>query len=567
MKQITYDLELMTKIKAGVDKLADAVKTTLGPGGSNVILDISRGAHITKDGVTVANFISLEDPIENVGAQVVKEAASRTANLAGDGTTTATVLAQAILTQGIKNVVAGANRIDLKRGIDMATKAIVQELKNLSRPVGDGDIRNVALISANGDGLVADVITEAIDKVTKDGLVIVQDSRSTITEVQVVEGMTFERGWLNVNFVNNHEEATVEYDDPVILLIDYVIEEFGAMIALLNKVKSQKPEKPVVIIAEDVRGNALSTMAMNNVRGIMQMAAVQSPDHGEMRKETFRDIAALTGATIITKDAGMTANNVGIEVCGTCKRIRISQWKTTILGGLDVTERLKLIEAQMTDANDNALVKLRERYARLAGRVGVIFVGGNSEIEIKEKKDRIDDALQATRAAIEEGILPGGGVAYVRALQTVKLLGGLPISDDEKQGTEILYRAILEPIKCIAMNVGVNGEVVLNEVNRVHHSGIAIDLTTIPQWTPEQVVEWHKAFGGTFVPSSSTVINTSSNYGFNAKTQKYEDLIAAGVIDPTKVTRLALENAASVAGMLLTTKAIVTNAQDKRNDK
>jgi chaperonin GroEL len=533
MKQITYDLELMTKIKAGVDKLVNAVKTTLGPGGSNVILDISRGAHITKDGVTVANFISLEDPIENVGAQVVKEAASRTANLAGDGTTTATVLAQAILTQGIKNVTAGANRIDLKRGIDMATIAIVNELKNLSRPVGDGDIRNVALISANGDSQVADVITDAIDKVTKDGLVIVQDSRSTITEVQVVEGMTFERGWLNVNFVNNQEEATVEYDDPVILLIDYVIEEFVALIRLLNMIKSQMPERPVVIIAEDVRGNALSTMAMNNVRGIMQMAAVQSPDHGEMRKETFRDIAALTGAKIITKDAGMTANNVGTEVCGTCKRIRISQWKTTILGGLDVTDRLNLIEVQMEDANDNALVKLKERYARLAGRVGIIFVGGNSEIEIKEKKDRIDDALQATRAAIEEGILPGGGVAYVRALSAVREgarpEGFDPSNDDQLQGTEILFRAILEPIKSIAENVGVNGEVVLNSITTNRYDPIS--------------------------------------YGFNAKTQKYEDLIAAGVIDPTKVTRLALENAASVAGMLLTTKAIVTNAPDQRNGK
>lgn len=544
MKQITYDLELMTKIKAGVDKLANAVKTTLGPGGSNVILDISRGAHITKDGVTVANFISLEDPIENVGAQVVKEAASRTANLAGDGTTTATVLAQAILTQGIKNVTAGANRIDLKRGIDMATIAIVNELRNLSRPVGDGDIRNVALISANGDSQVADVITEAIDKVTKDGLVIVQDSRSTITEVQVVEGMTFERGWLNVNFVNNQEEATVEYDDPVILLIDYVIEEFVALIRLLNIIKSQMPERPVVIIAEDVRGNALSTMAMNNVRGIMQMAAVQSPDHGEMRKETFRDIAALTGATIITKDAGMTANNVGIEVGGTCKRIRISQWKTTILGGLDVTNRLGLIETQMADANDNALVKLKERYARLAGRVGIIFVGGNSEIEIKEKKDRIDDALQATRAAIEEGILPGGGVAYVRALGTLKPYGrpyGFAIvNEDELQGVEILFRAILEPIKCIAENVGVNGEVVLNKI---------IDVSISRSMPADEALA------------------LSKSYGFNAKTQKYEDLIVAGVIDPTKVTRLALENAASVAGMLLTTKAIVTNASDQRNGK
>jgi chaperonin GroEL len=285
----------------------------------------------------------------------------------------------------------------------------------------------------------------------------------------------------------------------------------------------------VLIIAEDVRGNALSTMAMNNVRGMMTMCAVQSPDFGEMRKETLKDIAALTGAQIITKDAGLTAMNVGLDACGSCGRVRISQWATTIFGGRNVDERLSLIKTQMDQANDNALVKLKDRYARLTGRVGVIYVGGNSEIEVKEKKDRIDDALQATRAAIEEGILPGGGVAYVRALGEVRLRGSLTVIDDEKQGTEILFRAILEPIKCIAENVGVNGEVVLNNITANRYDPIS--------------------------------------YGFNAKTHKYEDLLAAGVIDPTKVTRLALENAASVAGMLLTTKAIITNAQDQRNGK
>jgi len=528
MKQITYDQEAITKIKAGVDKLANAVKTTLGPGGSNVILDMNRGAHITKDGVTVASFISLEDPVENLGAQVIKEAASRTASMAGDGTTSSIVLAQAILTQGIKNVVAGANRIDLKRGIDMATRAIVQELKNMSRPVGN-EIRNVALISANGDEQVADIIAEAIEKVTKDGLVIVQDSRNSSSEVTVVEGMTFERGYLNAYFINNQEESTVEYDNPVILLIDYAIEEFSALIRILNMIKSNMPEQPVLIIAEDVRGNALSTMALNNVRGMMAICAVQSPDFGEMRKETLKDIAALTGAKIITKDAGMTALNVGLDVAGTCDRVRISQWKTTIFGGHDVTERLTLIKAQMDQANDLALEKLKERYARLTGRVGVIYVGGNSEIEVKEKKDRIDDALQATRAAIEEGILPGGGVAYVRALAEVRMRGERATNGDEKQGEEILFRAILEPIKCIAENVGVNGEVVLNAVTST---------------------------GG-----------NENDYGFNAKTQRYEDLITAGVIDPTKVTRLALENASSVAGMLLTTKTIVTNAPAKGDNQ
>jgi len=564
MKQITYDQEAITKIKAGVDKLADAVKTTLGPGGSNVILDMNRGAHITKDGVTVANFIALEDPVENLGAQIVKEAASRTASMAGDGTTTATVLAQAILTQGIKNVVAGANRIDLKRGIDMATRAIVQELKNLSRPVGD-DIRNVALISANGDEQVADIIAEAIEKVTKDGLVIVQDSRNSTSEVTVVEGMSFDRGYLNAYFINNQEESTVEYDNPVILLIDYVVEEFSALIRILNMIKSNLPERPVLVIAEDVRGNGLSTMALNNVRGIMAICAVQSPDFGEMRKETLKDIAALTGAKIITKDAGMTALNVGLDVVGTCSRVRISQWKTTLFGGQDVTDRLTLIKSQIDQANDIALEKLKERYARLTGRVGVIYVGGNSEIEVKEKKDRIDDALQATRAAIEEGILPGGGVAYVRALAEVRLRGELTTIDDEKQGVEILFRAILEPIKCIAENVGENGEVVLNEVNRPQLA-IQMEAANMPEMSIEQVIEYMKKTGYSVGPITNPVTIDNRNYGFNAKTQKYEDLIAAGVIDPTKVTRLALENASSVAGMLLTTKAIVTNAPNKRDD-
>lgn len=540
MKQITYDQEASQKIKDGIDKLANAVKSTLGPGGSNVILDLGQTAHITKDGVTVANFISLEDPIENLGAQVVKEAAIRTANLAGDGTTTATVLAQAIFSQGIKNVVAGANRIDLKRGIDMATKAIVSELKNLSRPVsGNEDIRNVALISANGDNEVADIITEAIDKVTKDGLVIVQDSRNASTEVRVVEGMTFDRGYLNASFVTNEEEMVVEYEQPMILLIDYVIEEFAPLIRIINLIKAQHVEKAILIIAEDIRGNALSTMALNNHRGV-RMCAVQSPDFGEMRKETLKDLAALTGATIITKDEGLTTANVGPEVCGTCSRIRISQWKTTIFGGLDVSTRLEVIKAQMEQANEQALMKLKDRYARLTGRIGVIYVGGNSEIEVKEKKDRIDDALQATRAAIEEGILPGGGVAYVRALQAVRE-GKAPNgwneidNDDQLQGTEILFRAILEPIRCIAENVGVNGEVVLNQVNRVTSLTDFAELGKSPRVQP--------------------------NYGFNAKTHQYGDMILDGVIDPTKVTRLALENAASVAGMLLTTKAVVTNAK------
>lgn len=545
MKQITYDQEAMTKIKAGVDKLANAVKTTLGPGGSNVIIEENtRNAHITKDGVTVARSISLEDPIENLGAQIVKEAASRTATMAGDGTTTATVLAQAILTQGIKNVVAGANRIDIKRGIDMATKAIVAEIKKMAIPVGD-NVRNIALISANGDDEVADLITEAITKVTKDGLVIVEDSRNATSEVSVIEGMTFDRGWLNHHFINNPEAGTVEFNNPLILLVDYIIEDFAPMIPILRKIQIEHPESPVLIIAEDVRGNALSTLALNVVKQGMRICAVQSPDFGDTRKEVLKDLEALTGAVIINKDAGLTLSNVEPTVCGTCEKIRVSQWETTIFGGAgrggELEARLELMKVQMEQANENALAKLRDRFARLTGLIGVIHIGGFSEIEVREKKDRIDDALQATRAAIEEGIVPGGGVAYVRALQAVRAGIGTGLdaqNDDQLQGIEILFRSIMEPIKCVAENAGVSGEVVLREVKR-------------DKWF------WFDSDGAT------KSIDVTSNHGFNAKTHKYEDLMAAGVIDPAKVTRLALENAASVSGMLLTTKSIITYLPQK----
>lgn len=549
MKQITYEQEAITKVKEGVDKLANAVKTTLGPGGANVVIEENRSAHITKDGVTVARSIALEDPIENLGAQIVKEAASRTATMAGDGTTTATVLAQAILTQGIKNVVAGANRIDLKRGIDMACKAIVEEIKRLATPVKEGDIEKVALISANGDTEVAGLIVEAIEKVTKDGLVIVEDSRNAVSQVVVTEGTTFQRGWLNHYFINVPEAGTCEMHDPLILLIDYIIDDFQPLIPILRKIQIAHPERPVLIVAEDVRGSALSTLSLNVVnermgKGGIRACAVQTPDFGDMRKESLKDLAALTGATIITKDAGMTTANVDATVCGECDRIRVTQWETTIFGGrgTQLEDRLQVVRTQMEQANENALVKVKERYARLTGRVGVIYVGGNSEVEVREKKDRIDDALQATRAAIEEGIVPGGGITYVRALQAVREgarpVGFNPQNDDELQGTEILFRSLVEPIKCIAENVGVNGEVVLREIKK-------------DKWF------WFDDNGST---QSKDVI---FSFGFNAKTHKYEDLLAAGIIDPAKVTRLALENAASVAGMLLTTKAIITQIQQK----
>jgi len=561
MRQITYDQEAMTKIKAGVDKLANAVKTTLGPGGSNVIIEENtRNAHITKDGVTVARSISLEDPIENLGAQIVKEAASRTATMAGDGTTTATVLAQAILTQGIKNVVAGANRIDIKRGIDMATKAIVAEIKKMAIPVGD-NVRNIALISANGDDEVADLITEAITKVTKDGLVIVEDSRNATSEVSVIEGMTFDRGWLNHHFINNPEAGTVEFNNPLILLVDYIIEDFAPMIPILRKIQIEHPESPVLIIAEDVRGNALSTLALNVVKQGMRICAVQSPDFGDTRKEVLKDLEALTGAVIINKDAGLTLSNVEPTVCGTCEKIRVSQWETTIFGGAgrggELEARLELMKTQMGQANENAIAKLKDRFARLTGLIGVIHIGGYSEIEVREKKDRIDDALQATRAAIEEGIVPGGGVAYVRALQAVRVGGGFEVqNDDQLQGVEILLRAIVEPIKCVAENVGVNGEVVLNQISKGLGRTITVNLAALPNdWTNEKKAEFSERHSETWAETE--------NYGFNAKTHEYEDLLAAGVIDPAKVTRLALENAASVSGMLLTTKSIITYLPQK----
>jgi len=547
MRQITYDQEAMTKIKAGVDKLANTVKSTLGPGGSNVIIEENtRNAHITKDGVTVARSISLEDPIENMGAQIVKEAASRTATMAGDGTSTATILAQAILTQGIKNVVAGANRIDIKRGIDMATKAIVAEIKKMAIPVGD-NVRNIALISANGDDEVADLITEAIEKVTKDGLVIVEDSRNATSEVSVIEGMTFERGWLNHYFINTPESGTCEFNDPLILLVDYIIEEFAPMIPILRKIQMEYPERPILIVAEDVRGNALSTLALNVNKTGLRVCAVQSPDFGDTRKEVLKDLAALTMATIITKDAGMTLSNIDVTVCGTCEKIRVSQWETTIFGGAgrggELEARLELMKTQMEQANENAIAKLKDRFARLTGLIGVIHIGGFSEIEVREKKDRIDDALQATRAAIEEGIVPGGGVAYVRALQAVRAGIGTGLdaqNDDQLQGIEILFRSIMEPIKCVAENVGVSGEVVLNNINIKE----------------DDILKQHPTF-------RSGLPMYSYSYGFNAKTHKYEDLLAAGVIDPAKVTRLALENAASVSGMLLTTKSIITYLPQK----
>lgn len=464
-------------------------------------------------------------------------------------TTTATVLAQAILNQGIKNVVAGANRIDIKRGIDMATKAIVAEIKKMSVPVGD-NVRNIALISANGDNEVADLITEAIEKVTKDGLVIVEDSRNATSEVSVIEGMTFDRGWLNHHFINNQESGTVEFSNPLILLVDYIIEDFAPMIPILRKIQIQHPESPILIIAEDVRGNALSTLALNVVKQGMRICAVQSPDFGDTRKEVLKDLAALTNATIITKDAGMTLSNIDVDVCGTCEKIRVSQWETTIFGGAGrgglLEARLELMKTQMEQANENALAKLKDRFARLTGLIGVIHIGGFSEIEVREKKDRIDDALQATRAAIEEGIVPGGGVAYVRALQAVREgarpEGFYPQNEDQLQGTEILFRAIMEPIKCVAENVGVNGEVVLNEVNKINNG--------INKFTVNYTMT---------VPDLPIPVS----YGFNAKTQQYEDLLAAGVIDPAKVTRLALENAASVSGMLLTTKSIITYLPQK----
>lgn len=523
-KQITFDLEALQKIQAGVNRLANTVKLTLGPGGNHVIIEKSSHHQITKDGVTIAREVALEDPIENVGAHIVKEAANKTVEGCGDGTTTSTVLAQAIFNEGLKNIVAGAARMDLKKGIDAAVKVVVEELRKLSVPVTDGDLLKIATISANGDEVIGNLINEAITKVGREGIVSVEDTKNLESYVTTVDGVRFERGWLSGYFAADNMKQEWEYSNCEVLIYEGKISSFKELMPFLDKIR-KTTTKPLLIIAEDVEGDALGTLAMNYIQKRMVVCAVASPDMNEKRKEHMKDMAAVTGATIVARETGLSLNTATEKVLGTAGRIRVSQFTTTILEGggkgIPISNRLATIEEEIKDApTQNAIVALQYRKARLQSGIAVINVGGSTDVEIKEKKDRIDDSLNATRAALDEGVLPGGGVAYIRTVQKIvddKLWPQME-NDDQETGLKIVQAALAAPFRTIIENVGGKPDVVLNKV-----------------------------------------LTGENAYGYNAKTLQYCDLIEAGILDPTKVSRLALENAASVAGMLLTTKAIISN--------
>ena len=525
-KDIKFDIEARDGLKRGVDALANAVKVTLGPKGRNVIIGKAFGGpQITKDGVTVAREIELEDPLENMGAQMVKEVASKTNDLAGDGTTTATVLAQAIVKEGLKNVAAGANPMDLKRGIDKATHTIVADLRKQSQVVGNkiDKIKQVASISANNDASVGDLIAEAFEKVGKEGVITVEEAKGTDTYVDIVEGMQFDRGYLSPYFVTNSEKMTTDLENPYILLYDKKISSMKDLLPVLEPVA--QTGKPLLIIAEDVEGEALATLVVNKLRGSLKIAAVKAPGFGDRRKAMLEDIAILTGGTVIAEERGFTLENTTIDMLGTAERVSIDKDNTTVVNGAgkkaDITGRVKQIKAQIeTTTSDYDREKLQERLAKLAGGVAVLYVGAASEVEMKEKKDRVDDALHATRAAVEEGIVAGGGVALVR---TKKVLEKITTDNlDETTGIQIVARAIEEPLRTIAENAGSEGSVVV-----------------------------------------AKVIDGKKDFGFNAKTDEYVSMLKAGIIDPTKVTRVALENAASVAGMILTTECALVDIKEE----
>ena len=525
-KEIKFDVEAREKLKKGVDALANAVKVTLGPQGRNVVIQKSFGSpHITKDGVTVAKEIELEDKIENLGAQMVKEVASKTADIAGDGTTTATVLAQAIITQGMKNVAAGANPMDLKRGVDKAVSKIVSELKAISVEVGDSyeKIEQVATISANNDTTIGSLIAEAMKKVKKEGVITVEEAKGTETTVEVVEGMQFDRGYLSPYFVTNADKMVAELENAFILIYDKKVSSMKELLPILEPVA--QGGRQLLIIAEDVEGEALATLVVNKIRGALKIAAVKAPGFGDRRKAMLEDIAILTGGTVISEERGFKLENATIDMLGRAEKITIDKDNTTIVNGAgnseDIKARVNQIKAQIeTTTSDYDREKLQERLAKLAGGVAVLYVGAASEVEMKEKKDRVEDALAATRAAIEEGIVPGGGVALVRASKVLEGFRG--DNDDETTGISIIARAIEEPLRQIVENSGLEGSVVVQKVKE----GI-------------------------------------NDFGFNAKTETYENLYESGIIDPTKVVRVALENAASVAGMLLTTEATITEIPKK----
>ena len=520
-KEIKFNLEARDGLKRGVDKLANAVKVTLGPKGRNVVIEKSFGSPaVTKDGVSVAKEIELEDKIENLGAQMVKEVASKTADVAGDGTTTATVLAQAIYNQGMKNVAAGASPMDLKRGMDKAVDAIIAELKKMSSEVGTSydKIEQVASISANNDIAIGKLIAEAMKKVSKEGVITVEEAKGTETHVDVVEGMQFDRGYLSPYFVTDSEKMVAEMDAPYILIYDKKISNMKELLPVLEPVAQSG--KPLLIIAEDLDGEALATLVVNKIRGSLKVAAVKAPGFGDRRKAMLEDIAILTGGTVISEERGFKLENATVDMLGTAEKVSIDKDNTTIVNGAgnasDIEARVNQIKAQIeSTTSDYDREKLQERLAKLAGGVAVLYVGAASEVEMKEKKDRVDDALAATRAAIEEGIVPGGGVALVRAGKALESLKG--DNDDETTGIAIVMRAIEEPLRQIAVNAGQEGSVIVNKV-----------------------------------------IEGKDDFGYNAKTEEFGNMMEQGIIDPTKVTRVAIENAASVAGMLLTTEATVT---------
>jgi chaperonin GroEL len=525
-KDITFDVEARDKLKRGVDALADAVKVTLGPKGRNVIIDKKFGApSVTKDGVSVAKEIELKDPIENMGAQMVKEVASKTADMAGDGTTTATVLAQAMVTAGLKNVAAGANPMDLKRGIDKAVEAVIGELKKISREVGDDNskIEQVATISANNDGNIGKLIAQAMAKVKKEGVITVEEAKGTDTYVDVVEGMQFDRGYLSPYFVTNSEKMVAELENPYILIYDKKISSMKDLLPVLEK--AAQTGKPLLIISEDVEGEALATLVVNKIRGSLKIAAVKAPGFGDRRKAMLEDIAILTGGTVISEEQGRKLEDATLEDLGTCEKISIDKDNTTIVNGAGeksaIEARVNQIKAQIeTTTSDYDKEKLQERLAKLAGGVAVLYVGAATEVEMKEKKDRVDDALHATRAAVEEGIVAGGGVAYLRALTAIGALEG--VNADETTGIAIVKRALEEPLRQIVQNAGGEGSIIVQKVRE-----------------------------------------GKDDYGYNARTETFENLFEAGVIDPTKVTRIALENAGSIAGMLLTTECVISDIEEE----
>ena len=521
-KEITFDTEARDALKRGVDALANAVKVTLGPKGRNVIIDKKFGGpSITKDGVTVAKEIELENQIENMGAQMLKEVASKTADLAGDGTTTATVLGQAIINTGLKNVAAGANPMDLKRGIDKAVSAIVADLKKQAKEVGNSyeKIEQVAAISANNDNTIGALIAEAMKKVKTEGVITVEEAKGTETTVEVVEGMQFDRGYLSPYFITDADKMETELENPYILIYDKKISAMKDLLPILEQ--TAQGGRPLLIIAEDVDGEALSTLVVNKLRGSLKVAAVKAPGFGDRRKAMLEDIAILTSGTVVSEERGFKLDATTIEMLGTAEKIVIDKDNTTIINGAgnksDISARVNQIKAQIeSTTSDYDKEKLQERLAKLAGGVAVLYVGAASEIEMKEKKDRVDDALAATRAAVEEGIVPGGGVAIVRAADSLSKVKAE--NEDEKTGISIIERAVEEPLRQIVENAGVESSVVVAKIK-----------------------------------------DGKEDFGFNAKTEKYENLYKAGVIDPVKVVRIALEHAASVAGMLLTTECVIAD--------